>query len=103
MSRAIPKSLFLIICPGKGLKKPGNFHRKRACIPPVAALLAKMTEISQKFLLTNRWKSCILYPNSKTTKRDDREKVLFRMLQRAAGCCEAARRERTSLALERLR
>ena len=103
LSREIPKSLFLIICPETGAENRGIFRQKRACNPPAAALLAKMTKEAENYLLTNRRKSCILYPNSKTMKRDDREKVLFRMLQRAAGCCEAARRGRMSLALERFR
>ena len=46
----------------------------------------------KNFLLTKGLKSCIVFSNSKTTKCDDREKVLSKTLQRAAGRCEAVGR-----------
>jgi len=94
-----------------GAKKPRKVPPEKGLNPSDGSSFGENDEVfagkrgegERNFLLTNHWRSCILLPNSKTNKYNDREKVLFCTLQRAAVRCEAARRGRTSLALEQLR
>jgi hypothetical protein len=68
LSREIPKSLFLIICPETGAENQGIFPQKKARIPCGPGLLVKTTKMTRKFLVDKPPEILYLIPQQQNNK-----------------------------------